>query len=46
LLSRALSPFFQSSHAWLGPARDIGLPIMGSIRPLRAFMEHVLAGRG
>jgi 2-polyprenyl-6-methoxyphenol hydroxylase-like FAD-dependent oxidoreductase len=46
ILSRALSPFFQSSHTWLGPARDIGLPIMGSIRPLRAFMEHVLAGRG
>ena len=46
LLSRALSPFFQSSHSWLGPARDIGLPIMGSIRPLRAFMERVLAGRG
>lgn len=46
ILSRALSPFFQSSHAWLGPARDIGLPIMGSIRPLRAYMEHVLAGRG
>jgi 2-polyprenyl-6-methoxyphenol hydroxylase-like FAD-dependent oxidoreductase len=46
ILSRALSPFFQSSHAWLGPARDIGLPIMGSIRPLRAFMEHVLTGRG
>jgi 2-polyprenyl-6-methoxyphenol hydroxylase-like FAD-dependent oxidoreductase len=46
LLSRALSPFFQSSHAWLGPARDFGLPIMGSIRPMRVFMEHVLAGRG
>jgi 2-polyprenyl-6-methoxyphenol hydroxylase-like FAD-dependent oxidoreductase len=46
MLSRALSPFFQSSHTWLGPARDIGLPIMGSIRPIRAFMEHVLAGRG
>jgi 2-polyprenyl-6-methoxyphenol hydroxylase-like FAD-dependent oxidoreductase len=46
VLSRALSPFFQSGHSWLGPARDIGLPIMGSIRPLRAFMEHVLAGRG
>ncbi|HEV8281806.1 MAG TPA: NAD(P)/FAD-dependent oxidoreductase [Candidatus Limnocylindrales bacterium] len=46
ILSRALSPFFQSSLAWLGAARDIGLPIMGSIRPLRAFMEHVLAGRG
>jgi 2-polyprenyl-6-methoxyphenol hydroxylase-like FAD-dependent oxidoreductase len=46
VLSRALSPFFQSSYAWLGPMRDVGLPIMGSIRPLRAFMELVLAGRG
>jgi 2-polyprenyl-6-methoxyphenol hydroxylase-like FAD-dependent oxidoreductase len=46
LLSRALSPFFQSSHAWLGMPRDMGLPIMGAIPPLRAFMEHVLAGRG
>jgi len=45
-LSRALSPFFQSSHSWLGPARDLGLPAMGAVRPLRAFMEHVLAGRG
>jgi 2-polyprenyl-6-methoxyphenol hydroxylase-like FAD-dependent oxidoreductase len=43
-LSRALSPFFQSSHAWLGPPRDLGLPIMGSIPPLRTFMEHVLSG--
>ena len=46
VLSRALSPFFQSSHAWLGAPRDMGLPIMGAIPPLRAFMEHVLAGRG
>ena len=45
-LSRALSPFFQSSHAWLGPARDFGLPVMGRIPPVRAFMEYVLAGRG
>ena len=45
-LSRALSPFFQSSHAWLGPARDVALPVMGSLPPLRATMEHVLAGRG
>jgi 2-polyprenyl-6-methoxyphenol hydroxylase-like FAD-dependent oxidoreductase len=46
VLSRALSPFFQSSHAWLGAPRDLGLPIMGAIPPMRAFMEHVLAGRG
>lgn len=45
-LSRALSPFFQSSHGWLGPARDIALPAMGALPPLRAFMEFVLAGRG
>ena len=45
-LSRALSPFFQSSHGWLGPARDVALPAMGAVRPLRWFMEHVLAGRG
>jgi hypothetical protein len=43
-LSRALSPFFQSSHVSLGPARDLGLPIMGSIPPVRRFMEHVLSG--
>ena len=45
-LSRALSPFFQSSHGWLGPVRDLALPAMGAVPPLRAFMEFVLAGRG
>jgi 2-polyprenyl-6-methoxyphenol hydroxylase-like FAD-dependent oxidoreductase len=45
-LSRALSPFFQSSHGWLGPTRDLALPAMGAVLPLRWFMEHVLAGRG
>ena len=46
LLSRALSPFFQSSHGWLGPARDAGLPILTRLPPTRAIMERVLAGRG
>lgn len=46
LLARALSPFFQSSHGWLGPTRDIALPLMGATPPLRAVMERVLAGRG
>ncbi len=46
LLSRALSPFFQSSHGRLGPARDTGLPILSRLRPTRAIMERVLAGRG
>ena len=45
-LSRALSPFFQSSYGWLGPMRDMALPVMGTARPIRALMERVLAGRG
>jgi 2-polyprenyl-6-methoxyphenol hydroxylase-like FAD-dependent oxidoreductase len=46
LLSRALSPLFQSSHTWLGPARDMALPVMTRLPPTRAIMERVLAGRG
>ncbi len=46
VLSRALSPFFQSSHGWLGPARDVGLPILTRLPPTRMVMERVLAGRG
>jgi 2-polyprenyl-6-methoxyphenol hydroxylase-like FAD-dependent oxidoreductase len=46
ILSRALSPFFQSSHGWLGLPRDIGLPILTRLPPTRAIMERVLAGRG
>lgn len=45
-LSRALSPFFQSSHGWLGPSRDLALPAMGAVPPLRGLMEYVLSGRG
>lgn len=45
-LGRALSPFFQSSHAWLGPARDLALPAMGAVPAIRGFMEYVLSGRG
>ena len=45
-LSRALSPFFQSSHGWLGAPRDLGMPVLGALRPTRAIMERVLAGRG
>jgi 2-polyprenyl-6-methoxyphenol hydroxylase-like FAD-dependent oxidoreductase len=46
VLSRALSPFFQSSHGLLGPARDVGLPILSRLPPTRMVMERVLAGRG
>jgi 2-polyprenyl-6-methoxyphenol hydroxylase-like FAD-dependent oxidoreductase len=46
LLSRGLSPFFQSDLAWLGPMRDMALPLMTAVPPVRALMERVLAGRG
>ena len=46
LLSRGLSPFFQSDMTWLGPPRDMALPIMTAVPPLRAWMERVLAGWG
>ena len=46
LLSRGLSPFFQSDMAWLGPPRDMALPVMTAVPPLRAWMERVLAGWG
>jgi 2-polyprenyl-6-methoxyphenol hydroxylase-like FAD-dependent oxidoreductase len=45
-LSRALSPFFQSSLGWLGTPRDVGMPVLGALPPTRAIMERVLAGRG
>jgi 2-polyprenyl-6-methoxyphenol hydroxylase-like FAD-dependent oxidoreductase len=46
ILSRGLSPFFQSDLGWLGPLRDVALPVMTSMPPMRAIMERVLAGRG
>ena len=46
LLSRGLSPFFQSDHHWLGRPRDMALPIMTAVPPMRALMEEVLAGWG
>ena len=45
-LARCLAPFFQSDLGWLGPLRDLALPIMGATPPIRALMERVLAGRG
>ena len=45
-LSRGLSPFFQSDLTWLGPLRDVALPVMTAVPPMRALMERVLAGRG
>lgn len=45
-LGRLLSPSFQSDIRPLGVARDIALPLMASLPPLRALMERMLAGRG
>ena len=46
MLSRALSPFFQSETPGLGRLRDSVLPAMSAFPPTRALMERVLAGRG
>lgn len=46
LLPRVLSPFFQSDLRWLGPPRDVALPLMTAVPPIRRLMERVLAGRG
>lgn len=46
LLARVVSPFFQSSHTWLARPRDVGLPILTRVPPMRAIMERVLAGNG
>jgi 2-polyprenyl-6-methoxyphenol hydroxylase-like FAD-dependent oxidoreductase len=43
-LSRLLGPFFQSDFDGLATLRDIALPIMGAVPPVRAMMESALAG--
>lgn len=43
-LSRRLSPFFQSDFAPLGLVRDVALPMMGAVPPLRGMMERTLSG--
>ncbi len=40
----ALSPFFQSQGTVLGLGRDIGLPLISKVRPLRRFMVKTMAG--
>jgi hypothetical protein len=39
-----LSPFFQSDGRLLGVARDTGLPLLQSARPLRRLMARTMAG--
>jgi 2-polyprenyl-6-methoxyphenol hydroxylase-like FAD-dependent oxidoreductase len=43
-LSRWLSPFFQSDRDSLGPVRDLGLPLLARLPPVRRTMERSLAG--
>ncbi len=43
-LSRVLSPFFQGGGAVLGLGRDVALPLMTLVPPLRRQMELSLAG--
>jgi 2-polyprenyl-6-methoxyphenol hydroxylase-like FAD-dependent oxidoreductase len=44
LLSRIFTPFFQSDGTLLGMGRDIALPLMQALPPMRWQMELSLAG--
>ena len=46
LAGNVLAPAFQSGLTWLGPLRDLALPLGCRVPPIRALMERVLAGRG
>lgn len=43
-LTFLLSPFFQSTHNWLGLPRDVALPLLNSIPLFRRQMISVLSG--
>ncbi len=43
-LSRLLTPFFQSDMTPLGWGRNLALPLMGSIPPVRREMTRAMAG--
>lgn len=44
LATRWLTPFFQGDVAWLGRARDLFMPIMSAVPPLRKIMTLVMVG--
>ncbi len=44
-LSRFLTPFFQSGSRILGLGRDVALPILTAIPPIRKLMARTLAGK-
>jgi len=39
-----LTPFFQSAYPLLGMARDLGLPLLPKVRPVRRLMLRALSG--
>jgi 2-polyprenyl-6-methoxyphenol hydroxylase-like FAD-dependent oxidoreductase len=42
--TRWLTPFFQGDDAWLGSLRDLAMPLMGKIPPLRRIMTLSMLG--
>ena len=44
-LSYFLTPFFQSGSRILGLGRDVALPILTAIPPVRKLMARTLAGK-
>ena len=42
--SRALTPLFQSDSSWLGPVRDVVLPLLGAFPPTAKQMLKTMAG--
>lgn len=43
-VSRLLTPWFQSTQAWRGPIRDVGMPLATRVGPLRRQMLLGLVG--
>lgn len=42
--TRWLTPLFQSDHSWLGPLRDLAMPIASRLPPTRWLMTASMAG--
>lgn len=42
--TRWLTPFFQSDHTWLGPLRDVAMPLATLVPPARWLMTASMAG--
>ena len=44
LITRWLTPFFQSDHAWLGTLRDAVFPLMSRLPPFEGIMVRTMSG--